>query len=80
MCAHVMQANREETLRPTSLSAHLYGFYRPAALANNAPQTEKLSSQSLGHRRSLSPAGFDLILLIRDRCLNHIAEGRQAHT
>lgn len=75
MCTQVMEANREET----SLSAHLYGFYHPAALPNNAPQTEKLSSQSLGHRRYCLLRA--LILSFSSVILDWIIAGeRQAHT
>ncbi len=60
MCTQVMQANREETLRPTSLSAHLYGFYHPAASQTMHYKQTKLSSQSLRPRRYCLPPALIL--------------------
>lgn len=80
MCTQVMQANKEETLRPTSVSAHLYGFLSPCCARKQCTTNSEAIKSIPGTPQILSPAGFDLILLIRDCGLNHIAGVRQAHT
>lgn len=76
MCTQVMEAKREETLLLMSVSVWF---------------TTLLRSQTMHHKQrsylvnpwdtaDIVSADFDLILLIGDPGLNHIAGGRQAHT